>query len=220
MEKKKILIIGCGRSGTYYTARVCRALGLDMAHERDFDTAAYSGKDGIASWFLAVDDPHPPFGPEAAPDDFMRVIHQVRHPLKVIPSFAQFILRTGKKSPAFLQKHLPYLEIMNKDRRRLPADELLYQAAQYWYYWNLLAEYRAHETVQVERLEHELPRICDDIRADYRPEAMMGVSRQTNSRRIYMDDRPWEIDWNFLELLDSDLCYRIKKLAERYGYEI
>jgi len=35
-NKKKLLITGCGRSGTLYTAEVFRSLGLDIQHERDY----------------------------------------------------------------------------------------------------------------------------------------------------------------------------------------
>lgn len=38
-----LLITGCGRSGTHFTARLLQEIGLDVGHET-------LGKDGVASW--------------------------------------------------------------------------------------------------------------------------------------------------------------------------
>ena len=105
-EHRKLLITGCGRSGTLYATELWRALGLDIQHERPVPPNGVMGEDGVASWFLAVDDPEPPSGPSTQNYEFGITIHQVREPLKVIASVAQFILREGQKAPDFIERHV------------------------------------------------------------------------------------------------------------------
>jgi hypothetical protein len=218
-QKKKLLIIGCGRSGTLYSAEVFRALGLNIHHERDVVTDPECGQDGYASWFLTVDDPQPPYGPSALGCDFQYILHQVRDPLKVIASFAQFILQKGEKSPAFLEKHIPdFNEGMDNSDLSL-KEKLILQSCRYWYHWNFLAEKKASETVQIEKLELLLPRLSADLGLAYQPEFINSISKETNQRGIYLVDQPWVIDWKDIEKLDHQLHDQLRNLAVHYGYE-
>jgi hypothetical protein len=218
-QKKKLLIIGCGRSGTLYSAEVFRALGLNILHERDVVANQECGRDGYASWFLTVEDPQPPFGPNAVGCEFQYILHQVRDPLKVIASFAQFILQKGQKSPAFLEKHVPdFLEGMDNPDLSL-KEKLILQSSRYWYHWNLLAEEKASGTIQIEKLELLLPRLSADLGLAYKPEFIADVSKETNQRGIYLVDQPWVINWKEIEKLDHRLYDQIRNLAVHYGYE-
>src|SRR6185369_5544548 len=76
MERRKLLITGCGRSGTMYASAVWRSQGLDISHENPTPPNGQMGKDGIASWYMAVNDLKPPFGPSASEYEFDFVIHQ------------------------------------------------------------------------------------------------------------------------------------------------
>lgn len=219
-KQKKILIIGCGRSGTLYSAEVFRALGLNIHHERDRAQDPPCGRDGFASWFLTVDDPQPPFGPNADGCQFEYILHQVRDPLKVIASFAQFILQKGQKSYAFLEKHLPDLKAGIDDSDLSMKEKLILQSSRYWYHWNLLAEKKATETVQVEKLNLILPRLSADLGIDYHPDSIARISRETNQRGLYLTDPPWVIDWKYIERLDPRLHDQIRTLAARYGYNV
>jgi len=218
-QHKKILIIGCGRSGTLYGAEVFRALGLNLLHERDVVFNQECGRDGYASWFLTVDDPQPPYGPNAVGCEFQYILHQVRDPLKVIASFAQFILQQGQKSPAFLEKYIPGFnqEIDNPDLSH--REKLILQSSRYWYHWNLLAEKKASETIQIEKLELLLPRLSADLGLAYKPEKIANISKETNQRGIYLADQPWVIHWKEIEVLDPCLHDKIRNLAAHYGYE-
>lgn len=218
-QSKKLLIIGCGRSGTLYTAEVFRALGLDIHHERDVAGNQECGRDGFASWFLTVDDPHPPYGPNAWGCEFFHTIHQVREPLKVIASFAQFILQKGQKSPAFLEKHIPGFKEGIENPDLSAKEKLILLSSRYWYHWNLLAEKKASETIQVEKLELVLPRLSADLELDYKPESIANISKETNQRGIYLSEQPWVIDWKDIERLDPRLHDQIRNQAASYGYE-
>ena len=50
---------------------------MDVLHET-------IGRDGLASWFLAVDTEWVPWGPTSGQFSFDTIVHQVRHPLHVI----------------------------------------------------------------------------------------------------------------------------------------
>jgi hypothetical protein len=220
MERKRLLITGCGRSGTLYAARVWQFLGLDIRHERPVPPDGIIGADGMASWFMAVDDPQPPSGPSARDYQFDVVIHQVRQPLKVIASMAQFILRQGKRAPGFIERHVPETQLNPDEQNCLnPQEQLLLKAARYWYRWNLLAEAKADRTIQVERLDQELPDLCDLVGIPYRPGVVDRLSKDINARRYHVPDDVWVIDWKQIRRLDMKIYENAKNLAVKYGYE-
>lgn len=64
----RVLVTGCGRSGTRYATRAMSAIGVSLGHEKD-------GEDGRADWHLAAD-----------PSGYDLVLHQVRSPLEVVAS--------------------------------------------------------------------------------------------------------------------------------------
>ncbi len=64
----KVLITGCGRSGTRYAKDVFKVLGLDLGHEK-------AGRDGTVDWHLA-----------GTKEGYDVIFHQVRHPLDVVRS--------------------------------------------------------------------------------------------------------------------------------------
>jgi hypothetical protein len=218
-ETKKLRIIGCGRSGTRYSASLFQGLGLDITHELDQPVEKSAGRDGISSWFLAVDDPNPPNGPSDIGIDFQYTIHQVRHPLLVIASFAQFILKEGTRSPEFIGKHIPGLKEDLDTNELSLKQKLILQAARYWYEWNLLAEKKATETVQLEELDKHLARICDILEIPFDPGIMDQISRKTNEREWYIQEAPWVLTWEDLYQLDPVLTDRIRNLSVKYGYD-
>ena len=218
--EKKLLITGCGRSGTLYSARLFSELGMDILHELDRYTQDEKGKDGFASWFMAVDDPHPPQGPSSQDYQFQYVLHQVRHPLAVIASFAQFILQKGSRSPEFIEKYIPDLKQGLENTDLSVKQRLILQSARYWYEWNILALQKATDTIRLENMGRELPRLCDALGIDYDADVLTKISPRTNDRGFYVEDEPWVVSWEELELLDPDLTDRIRTLAETFGYQI
>ena len=217
MERRRLLVTGCGRSGTAYAAVVWHAVGLDVRHEMPVPPHGTMGKDGIASWYMAVDDPHPPYGPSARGYVFDLVIHQVRDPLHVIPSVAQFVLK-NPGSRSYIERNAPAMRLGFRDAFRRRRDRLLLQAMRYWFQWNLLAAAKAHETVQVERLVPSLPRLCARLGVALPSDTADGIATDINARSNYVDGAPWSVDWNDLERLDGRLCQDVVELAASYGY--
>lgn len=220
MEKRKLLITGCGRSGTFYSAEVWRQLGLDIRHERPIGHHGVMGEDGASSWLMAVNDPNPPFGPSAVDYEFETVVHQVRHPLKVIASVAQFILAKGQFAEEYIQRNVPQTKILGDELSLNTHQQLILQAARYWYYWNLISEEKATVTVQVEQLSKNLPYLCDLTDVEYRGDNVEKIPTRINGRQYYLNEEMWTVDWKDLEELDLDLAERIQNLATRYSYDL
>lgn len=218
MELKKLLITGCGRSGTFYATEVWRSLGLDIRHERPVPPHGSMGKDGMASWFMAVNDLNPPFGPSAIGYEFDFVLHLVRHPLKVIASAAQLLV--GKDSPTqrYIEQNAPEIQLNAEECSLKPREQLILLSARYWYHWNLLAQEKASETIQVEQLIPELPRLCEFLEVEYRPRVADKISKNTNARWQYVREEPWVVEWAEIQTLDSYLVEKIRSLAALYGY--
>jgi len=219
MERRRLLVTGCGRSGTLYASHVWQAVGLDVRHEMPVPPNGVMGEDGIASWYMAVDDPEPPYGPSGRDYEFDLVIHQVRDPLKVIPSVAQFVLR-NPPSLRYIERNCREARLTWKERLRGRKRALLIQAARYWYHWNLLAEARARDglRIQVERLIGELPRLCERLGVACAAGAAGAVPTTMNARRHYVDEEPWTLTWSRLEDLDRSACAKVNDLARSYGY--
>lgn len=219
MERRRLLITGCGRSGTLYAAKLWLSLGLDIRHERPIPPNGVMGADGCASWFMAADDPKPPSGPSILDYTFDVVIHQVRHPLKVIASMAQLILQHGRHAPGYIDRHVSDIELSLEEQNHLDfKQQLILKASRYWYHWNLMAEAKANKTVRVENLKEELSDLCDLVGVTYRPGALDDVPKYINARRCIVSDDPWEVSWGDIKRLDPEIYQNIKHLSVTYGY--
>jgi hypothetical protein len=82
----KLIIIGCGRSGTTYIAKIFQSIGLDIKHEK-------MGVNGTSDWHLTT----------GSLDGKATILHQVRHPLKAIASMFTAPLSTWKS----INKYIP-----------------------------------------------------------------------------------------------------------------
>ena len=217
MERRKLLITGCGRSGTMYASAVWRSQGLDISHENPAPPNGQMGKDGIASWYMTVNDLNPPFGPSASEYEFDFVIHQVRHPLKVIASVAQFVLRDAL-SRDYIERNSPETRLGEQERQMPAHDQLILQASRYWFYWNLLAAQKSRLTIKVEELAASLEELCPMLNACFIPGVAETVSTNTHGRYLYINEPYWIVDWSDIARLDPGICNGIRELAEGYGY--
>ena len=73
MYTKKIIIIGCGRSGTGYIHKFFQRAGLDFGHEVEM-------QNGQSNHYKTFDDL----------SEYDVILHQIREPLKVISSLQTF----------------------------------------------------------------------------------------------------------------------------------
>jgi hypothetical protein len=129
-----ILVTGCPRSGTAYTAGLLQAHGLDIPHER-------VGRDGTVSWMFAVDAPgimgHK--GQRRGDYEWKQVVHLVRHPVKCIAS-----LTTIKPSS--------WVWIAKQCWPVAACDDKWERALTFWVKWNQACESLTDCRVRVEDL--------------------------------------------------------------------
>lgn len=225
-ELKNILITGCGRSGTRYVSYLIDQLGLDVGHER-------MGRDGIASWYMAVASDRSPFGPASADYLFKIILHQVRHPLAVIPSTLSFKGRSWD-----------YIcENLGLD----PHQEPLRLGLAYWYSWNLRAGELADWRYRIEDIADIFSEFCHRLGVPPDPKALDAVTPDVNTRRygrvyhlvqetcirtrwlgkagkmMYQLEqgsagKASKLSWSDLWRLDPVMTRRARELARSYGY--
>lgn len=191
----RCLITGCGRSGTRYIARLLSAAGLDIGHET-------MGKDGIASWLLAVDAGYAGYGPLRRFFRFQTILHQIRDPLSVISSMQT----TRIASWQYICRNIP-----------CSLDEpLLLRCAKYWKYWNLKAESIATWRYRIEEIDRIWGELCERLAIPVNPAVLATTQRTINTRAGAYQ----KIGWDDLMVLDKSLCLSIQEQAVRYGYEL
>jgi hypothetical protein len=223
--RKLLLVTGSGRSGTKYVCFVLRRLGLDVRHER-------MGRDGIASWSMAVDAERPPWGVPRSAYDFANVFHQVRHPLAAIASCTTF----KDESWRFIREHVGC------------TDEcLLLRAAKYWLLWNERAEAGATWRYRIEDLPLVFPEFCERLGVEVDRSVLERVPTDVNTRlfgrAFHLYEHLWEglgldpsesgrrwtavrgqsagrapLSWDALEAVSSTWAERVRRKAIEYGY--
>ena len=225
-SRKRLLITGCGRSGTKYITFVMRRLGLDVRHER-------MGRDGIASWYMVIDSKDVPYGVARHGMRFENVFHQIRHPLAVIASATTFKPATWD----FICKHT----------RILSDEPLILRSAKYWYYWNLEAEKISNWCYRIEDLGSVFPIFCERLQIEPKIEAIWRPAGDINTRKkgwpfhvyeelcermrvepnslierlltaIGASDEARSLSWQELDTTHSEWSARIKAKALEYGY--
>jgi hypothetical protein len=191
-----LLITGCGRSGTHYTARLLQEMGLDVPHER-------VGEDGAASWKHIVSGTFVYLGKnrEAVIDStgFDRILHQVRHPLKVISSMQTFSDSTWSYMANYID-----LDLKAKPVKR---------AMQAWVRWNKLIEGKAQWRFQIEQLKEQFDEFCRQ--AGLPAQAIPHVPHEAKDSRTA---RFKPVRWADLVKIDSALAQQVRSLALEYGY--
>jgi len=196
-ESQKILISGCGRSGTNYMAILLEKSGYSIHHE-------CFGKDGCVSWPMAVNS-YSPWGP-ISEETFDHVFHQVRHPLFVINSWLINLDDLDRDEWVFIRSHIPEIN---------RSDSLIVHCAKYWYYWNLLVEQKAEWRYQIEKLSAVLPEFMTRSGLILDKKLLNKIPLTYNSWK-----KPGtRITWNQLQMqIPSDLYCKIRRMAFRYGY--
>jgi len=208
-----IVVTGCGRSGTQYIAKVLKALGKHIGHERWYSQ-------GIVSWYI-VRGGYLDYFKQQTKDRKIIVLHQTRFPLHVISSF---ITRDGVR---WLRQVLPDV----KD-----SDTNLQICIKYWYYWNIWISqtfdiafrynveditndktlYKFCNTIGVtltSRRISKIKNISKDIHTGHKGD---GRRMRTRARKQY-DKR---YSWKELDEADKELTLSVKELAESYNYDL
>ena len=197
LDKKRPLIIitGCGRSGTTFSSKVLRQMGLEIGHER-------LKKNGISSWYMVSQKKKVELGPSLYDlEKFEKIIiHQVREPLPAISS----MLSTGSPSWRFLSYEIP-IDIEN--------DSKILKAMKYYFYWNKQTENITNIRIKAEEFTLSIEKILKEHNLNYNS-GTVNIDKKTkvNTRKHN------QLSWQDLTKEDEILAEKIKKLGEEYGY--
>lgn len=191
-----LLVTGTGRSGTHYTSELLKQLGYDVPHES-------VGKDGAASWKHIVSGTFVYIGKnrevEIDSTGFTRILHQVRHPLKVIASMQTFSDSTWQ----FMSEHI------DLD----PKSPVIPRAMNAWIQWNQLVEQKADWRFRIEDLKQNFPEFCEH--AGIPVCDFPTIPHQSRDSRT---ERYKPLSFSDLEQADITLAQSVENLAQRYDY--
>ena len=213
----RLLVAGCGRSGTAFVAKVIQAAGVPCGHESVFhpQTRAFPlwrHYQAEASWLCI------PWLSALVPGN-IRLLHLVRDPIRCASSF----LGIGMLASEYHHGHRLYIEHV---RRVAPGvfaqDTELGRVLAYWVIWNETIERVPHcgPTLRLEDLNAQngapLAPVLGElfgVSEAQTGEAYAAVPRNVNARR-----QGPSLEWE--QLLDHAGPYRrrLEALAEGYGY--
>ncbi len=195
MLERKLLVVGCGHSATFYISEVFQKLGIDVRHE-------LVGRDGAAGWNYThlLQQGRTEAGMPAS----TIVFHQVRHPLKVISSVQDMGNNTWEAIGARAQ--------LNGVNWNPLEDNHPVRGMKYWLIWNGFAERIAQYRYRIEDLQGAWSTILRMAGIDYVP--IPDVPKTINKHQ-YDHVFTWD------ELFDSNasLADCVRKLSEKYGYD-
>lgn len=184
------LITGFGASGTKYTATIFQKLGYDVGHEKE-------GKDGVVSWKHLTK--HEKYG---------IILHQVRHPLRVIGSAVTGMPRNLNRIIDDFCKHdMPRPVFKNK----------LHQTMFAYVYWNAKAAKVSKFTYRIEEFDTKYRDVFKAVGLDV-PDRLPHVSKSINSHSH--KDTYMNLLWDDLYAVDVSLTTDIRDMSLLYGYEI
>lgn len=224
MTTPRLLVTGCGRSGTQYLASVLRGCGLAAGHEQVFDHTLdpavpdrleierrWGGSQAEVSWMAA------PF--LASLDGDLVLWHLIRDPLKSLRCWCHHrMLRIGERQPD--SPTIPFVHAV------LPGTATgtdLERAVHYLLRWNLLIErygrrFLCYRRLRVEDLNpRELQQ--DLAGAGYAvPRGLVAAALLFTPRNTGSCHHPPEHDLTWDAVLKTPDGPGLQALADRYGY--
>jgi hypothetical protein len=213
-QPRQLLITGSARSGTTMVANVITSLFFPFSNDVSPPT-----KQGMVSWELATPPTHnccifwkqnnsfPQFR-------FAHIFHQVRNPLKAIPSLATEY-KNWQRHPHAITQVIPTFDIHDKPP--------LYLALQVWVEWNTyLDKFKFIPTYRVEdadvigiltasgfNISESHPHVTRRV-VDVCFDLLMGFNTRGGSRQF---------GWRDVMAIDTSLGSRARQMAKKYGYE-
>ena len=193
-----ILVTGCGRSGTLYTATLLKKLGMLCYHEKAFLPPVQ----GLPEWSgIEV-------AWEAAP--YVRqlnieVFHQLREPIAVINSFVRIgFFERNDVFRRHVYHYLPHIRDLSPIK----------QAMAYYVDWNEFVVWPWHRYKVEEAGAPEWVEWLTELGFDVNPE-LRNIELPTNINTVgpYFEN---EYTWDTLP--PGKILERLKEAAEEYGY--
>jgi hypothetical protein len=205
LPQKRLLVLGCPRSGTRYTARLLKTgAGLDVPHER-------MGQHGTVTSFFAADMPSlaKPHKGVRSDYEFEHVWHIVRHPLMFVRSAFAF-LDTGywETTEPHTGVHVPLRE------NGYPSEDSYPALGLHWVRWNRLIETQKPEMrYRLERTKTAWPVMMDllGLNGTVFPSNVKPVGRDTDTLT-----KTSKVTWDMFGEHQAEVW----DLAASYGYYV
>lgn len=199
-SNKKILITGCGRSGTTFVCEFLKSLGLKVGHEKDIE------KNGIVSWQLTFNEHE--FGHNRAQvedySQFDHIIHIIRNPLDSFQSYPT--IKRG--SWECICKNIPEIKLDDDSESKF---------VKYWCLWNKKAEKLSEVTIKIEELREKIPLLLELFNIknadEYEVRDLYDIYSKSdfNSRKTHKC-------YGFKQTLSDKNSKMLKKYSSHYGY--
>lgn len=226
-QKRKLLILACGRSGTQYISKVWKKAGLDFGHEHVLS-------DGCVSMYFCL--PHADISafntsnkhavhPNEYREDFEfeHIWHQVRDPLKAIDSMAKAFNSTVRR---WTQDHMG-IDAGNAYKRQCSIEDKYLWAMRYYLQGNELMAQQAQLTYRLESLQNIWwAPLCDKLGLGL--PLFPNVSSTTNrglrfafkskEQAAEIRETLYDTSWETLKRVDKTLAGEIRERTREWGY--
>ncbi|CAM9312950.1 unnamed protein product [Discosporangium mesarthrocarpum] len=236
----RVLITGCGRSGTHFVAEQFMSSGIPILHEQIGEAGTVSWVHGapyseenheLEAWFSNRDSA----GLRASPDfSFFPVFHLVRHPLDTISSLTECFCGCGHLScggwadpPSWkwAGRHMDFSnKLCTKVRESVcvgHSNKLggrLIRSMEYWLGWNQMVAAQAHYRTQLEQVDlSEVVAAAPLLAAKSRTSGGKVEQKSFSSKRLKGRSQK-KLTWKDLREADPALEAQVWELAQSYGY--
>lgn len=192
---KNILITGHPRSGTMYIHRLLLKLGEYATFEKKCNDYTVSWKHILKGTFIN----HRGLGINID-NNFKKIIHQVRHPLKVIASATTLY----DNSLVYLGNSCELPEKLNHQRQAIRNCMYTY------YYWNTLIESKADWRYKIEELSI--------IWNEWLKQLELPVDLKLPDNKVINSRNHVTLSWDDLYNIDSKMADMVYNMGRRYDY--
>jgi len=189
-----ILITGHPRSGTHYIANLLNALGHSCTYEKRNPNGFTASWKHIKSGVF-----EPPCRETEIVCDFDKIIHQVRHPLKVIASSTTLWTMSMIYMAQFIELPDPIVNRENTIKNCMVT----------WLKWNEFIEKKAVWRYRLEDLKYVNKEWCEQLEIPY---CEIPNKSPVNTRKHI------ELNWSDLYKINTELTTEIRSKAFEYGY--
>lgn len=208
-----LVVTGCGRSGTRYSAKVIQAFGVACSHQSVFtpETHELLDGDGWVAASSAFAAPHI----EHAPESWI-IVHQVRDPRRVVASMIRQRHLPGQSDTTGTRYYARYA------REALHHDDLVGRGFALWLAWNrLVLRSKNHPGYVRVRLEDDpLPVLFSSLMkipcVSMSQDALEGARRVSKTEGTTGVTSPVALE----RCADMRLICEVAELAHEFGYDL
>lgn len=236
----KYIVVGTGRCGTVYMARLLTSLGKNCSHEAvfnyrgiDFATKVLNGEESLENSFCSTHDILKNeqkiddwlFGDVVAESSYMaapfldcslfnnvKVVHVVRNPLKVISSFVKDI-GFFEKDCEFYKEWRDFVWLHLPELNHI--DSVIERACYYYVQWNKM--------IQMKSLGKDYIRYKVDGKSINK--LIKFIDSDTNHENLFSDKKinSWkkrQEDVTFEEIPEGSIKEQVRLISNEYYYDV